>query len=172
MAVDHRPRDFDHLVLDAEPLVAYYLDEPGADVVEPFLLAIEDGELGGSISAVTAVEVYYACLRAVDGTDRDVSTDAAAEQRVADYLDTLRMNDVEIVPVDGIDVTTGVIKANHSIAIGDAFALGTAYDSHADHDGSVALLVGADDDYDPFVADHAATDGIDLTVFRFRDHAP
>ena len=58
----------DAVVFDAEPLVAYFCDEPGSDTVETYVDAIE-GPADGYISAVTLAEVHYV-VRAIGGEDR------------------------------------------------------------------------------------------------------
>jgi len=48
---------------DAEPLIAYYWDEPGSDDVGAIIDHVEDGELKGTVNTVTCTEVRYVCGR-------------------------------------------------------------------------------------------------------------
>ncbi|MFC7157882.1 PIN domain-containing protein [Halomarina halobia] len=117
------------IVFDAEPLVAYFCDEPGSDTVQTYVEAVT-GSSDGYLSAVTFTEVHYV-VRAIDGEERaDVVADVIEETgiRRVDTAETWRQ--------------AAEFKYRYSPALGDAFALATAA-----HVGGV-LLVGADDDYD------------------------
>ena len=130
----------DTVVFDAEPLVAYFCDEPGSDTVETFVNAIE-GPADGYISAVTLAEVHYV-VRAIGGEDR---ADAVIEV----------LDESGIRRVDAAETWRRAAEFKHSRspALGDAFALAAAARTDA------TLLVGADDDYD---------DVADVPVVRFR----
>ena len=119
----------DAVVFDAEPLVAYFCDEPGSDTVETYVDAIE-GPADGYISAVTLAEVHY-MVRAIGGEDR---ADAVIE--VLDESGIRRVDTAETWR------RAAEFKYRRSPALGDAFALATAVQTDA------TLLVGADDDYD------------------------
>ena len=119
----------DAVVFDAEPLVAYFCDEPGSDTVETYVDAIE-GPADGYISAVTLAEVHYV-VRAIGGEDR---ADAVIE--VLDESGIRRVDTAETWR------RAAEFKYRRSPALGDAFALATAVQTDA------TLLVGADDDYD------------------------
>jgi len=130
----------ERIVFDAEPLVAYFCDEPGSDTVERYVAAVE-GAADGYISAVTLAEVQYV-VRAIDGDGRaDTVVDVLAESGI-------RQVDTEETWRHAADC-----KFRYSPALGDAFALGTAV--HVDG----TLLVGADDDFDAIT---------DVPVVRFR----
>ena len=134
------PDALDAVVFDAEPLVAYFCDEPGSDVVETYLRAVTGG-VDGYVSAVNLAEVHYV-VRAIDGVDRaDGIVDVLEESgiRRIDTADTWR--------------AAADLKGRSSPALGDAFALATAR-----HVGGL-LLAGADDDYD---------DVTDVPIERFR----
>ena len=130
----------DAVVFDAEPLVAYFCDEPGSDTVETYVDAIE-GPADGYISAVTLAEVHYV-VRAIGGEDR---ADAVIEV----------LDESGIRRVDAAETWRRAVEFKHrrSPALGDAFALATAARTDA------TLLVGADDDYD---------DVAEVPVVRFR----
>ncbi|AWB28377.1 PIN domain-containing protein [Halococcoides cellulosivorans] len=119
----------DTVVFDAEPLVAYFCDEPGSDTVERYVTAVE-GAVDGYISAVTLAEVHYV-VRAIDGADR---ADAV--------VDVLEESGIRRVDTADVWRHAAEFKFHHAPSLGDAFALGTA----AQIDGT--LLVGADDDFD------------------------
>lgn len=123
------------VVFDAEPLIAYFCDEPGSDTVETYIDAVM-GPSDGYISAVTLAEVHY-IVRNIESEDRaDAVVDIIEETgiRRIDTTDTWRL--------------TAEFKHRYSPALGDAFALATAESV----DGM--LLVGADDDYDAISAVH------------------
>lgn len=128
------------IVFDAEPLVAYFCDEPGSDTVETYLEAVT-GAAGGYISAVNLTEIHYV-VRAVDGEPRaDAVVDVIDETGIKciDTADTWRL--------------AADYKHRHAPALGDAFALATA--KHVDG----LLLAGADSDYDEI-------DDVDIVRFR------
>lgn len=153
-SVPHSPDDFDQVIFDAEPLVAYYLDEPGADRIEQFLEAVEAGEIDGYMSPVTVSEVYYVC--------HDVSSSESAFA----FIDTLQTNGVEVASGESAMWFAGKAKAEHSIALGDAWTLGTGWLVASRNTGRTGILVGADEDYDEFIEDDSDDHS---TVFRFRD---
>jgi len=116
------------IVFDAEPLVAYFCNEPGSDTVETYVDAVE-GTADGYISAITLAEVHYV-VRAIDGRAR---ADAV--------VDVLEESGIRRVDTEGTWAPAAEFKFRHAPALGDAFALGTA--AHVDG----TLLVGADGDY-------------------------
>jgi predicted nucleic acid-binding protein len=118
----------DTIVFDAEPLVAYFCDEPGSDTVERYLEAVT-GAADGYISAVTLAEVHY-IVRAIDG-----------ERRADTVLDIIDETGITRVVSQKTWRTAADVKFEHTVALGDAFALATARAV----DGT--LLVGADGDY-------------------------
>lgn len=129
----------DHIVFDAEPLIAYYWDEPGSDAVEAVIDRVEDGELKGSINTVTCTEVRYVC-----GRD-DPQTAGAYVTRIRDWFDVVTAEDVWESAAD--------YKRDYSVALGDAFTLATAVVKEA------TAYTGADDDFDE----------VDVVVKRFRE---
>jgi predicted nucleic acid-binding protein len=132
------------VVFDAEPLVAYFCDEPGSDTVETYVEAVEHGA-DGYISVVNLAEVHYV-VRAIDGRDR-----AAA------VVDVLGESGIRRVDTAETWADAATFKYRYSPALGDAFALATTV--HVDG----TLLAGADDDYD---------DVSDVPVVRFRTETP
>ncbi len=128
------------IVFDAEPLVAYFCDEPGSDTVETYVDAAEGGA-DGYISAINLAEVHY-IVRAIDGKER---ADAV--------VDVLGESGIRRVDTERTWSSAAEFKFRYAPALGDAFALGTA--AHVDG----TLLVGADGDYD---------DVTDVPITRFR----
>lgn len=128
------------IVFDAEPLIAYFCDEPGSDTVETYVEAVE-GTSDGYISAVNLAEVHYV-VRAIDG-----------ETRADAVMDVLAESGIRRVDTEETWSAAADFKYRYAPALGDAFALATA----ATLDGT--LLAGADDDYD---------DVTEVAVTRFR----
>jgi predicted nucleic acid-binding protein len=131
------------IVFDAEPLIAYFCNEPGSDTVEAYVGAVE-GAANGYISAIDLAEIHY-IVRAIDGDER---ADAV--------VDVLEESGIRRVDTERIWRVAADFKFRYAPALGDAFALGTAV--HVDG----TLLVGADDDY------NAVTE---VPITQFRDDA-
>lgn len=128
------------IVFDAEPLVAYFCDEPGSDTVETYIDAVM-GSSEGYISSVNVAEVHY-IVRAIEGEERADAVIKVIEEtgfRHVDTAETWRF--------------AADFKYRHSPALGDAFALATAKSVEG------LLLVGADEDYD---------DITEIPIERFR----
>jgi len=131
----------DELVFDAEPLIAYYWDERGADAVDRQLERLEEGTVRGAISTVTCTEVRYV----VDRDDPD---------RAAAYVDRLR-NWLTVVDAERVWDRAARFKLEHAVALGDAYTLATAAELGA------TAFVGADAEYDGIEA---------VEIERFRSH--
>lgn len=123
------------LVLDAEPAIAYVLDETGAETVENVFEKIRSGTISGLMCAATAAEVHYVVAR------------EATESKADEFLGFVRNIGIDYYTVAEILSAASRFKREYGVALGDAFALGTAAENGA------TLLVGADDDYDPIEAD-------------------
>lgn len=130
------------IVFDAEPLVAFFCDEPGSDTVETHLDAVERGA-DGYVSAVNLAEVHYV-VRAIGD-----------ESRADGVVATLEESGIRRIDTAETWALAAEFKYRHAPALGDAFALGTAK-----HTGAT-LLAGADGDFD-------AVD--DVSIVRFREH--
>ncbi len=116
------------IVFDAEPLIAFYGDEPGSDRVGSRVRAVETGEQTGLINAVNCTEIHYVVRR-----DDPVRAD--------EYLSRIR-NWCRVIDAESVWADASRFKHRYGCALGDAFALATAYD----HGGTA--FVGADDDFD------------------------
>ena len=100
-------------VFNAEPLIAYFCDEPGSDTVERYVETVE-GAADDYISAVNLAEAHYV-VRAIDGEARaDVVVDVLAESGIR-HVDTAETWSA-----------AADFKARYAPALGDAFALATA----------------------------------------------
>jgi predicted nucleic acid-binding protein len=127
------------VVFDAEPLIAYYWNEPGSDAVEAIIDRVEDGQLNGAVNTVTCTEVRYVC-----GRD-DPETAQAYVTRLRNWCD--------VVSADAVWELAADYKREYDVALGDAFTLATAASKDA------TAYTGADDDFDD----------VDVAVKRFRE---
>jgi predicted nucleic acid-binding protein len=132
----------DHIVFDAEPLIAHADDEPGSDVVEEYLDAVAVEDATGYVSCVNLAEIRYTIARKYDRTTAD------------EYLDWLTDLGIDPVDVDEAWMAASDYALKYNPALGDSLALATAEHVEA------ALLIGGDDDYDGIT---------DVPTERFRD---
>jgi ribonuclease VapC len=100
---------------DSEAILAFYLDEEGADVMEECLVQVQSGAVEGCINIINLTEIYYILSR--------VSPDLAEETERK-----MRLLGLKVVPVDddGLWREAARIKAKHSLSLADAFAVATA----------------------------------------------
>ena len=117
-------------VIDTEAILAFYLDEPGADKMEDLLQKSLAGSLECFVNVVNLSEFYYIVARR--------SKKAADEKEK-----NLRNYAVKIVPVDDNSLwkEAAQLKASHSLSLGDAFAAATAKVLKAD------LVAGFDKEF-------------------------
>lgn len=127
------------IVFDAEPLIAFYGDEPGSDSVEARIRAVETGDRKGFVSTVTCTEIHYVVRR----DDR---------RRADEYLSRIR-NWFRVIDAGAVWEDASFFKHRYGVALGDAFTLAAAHD----RDGTA--FVGADDDFD---------DVTEVEIERFR----
>ena len=115
---------------DSEAILAFYLDEEGAEVVEDCLERVQSGEAEGCINIINLTEIYYILSR--------VSPELAEETEKK-----LRLLGLKVVPVEdnGLWREAARVKAKHSLSLADAFAVATAetYKSK--------LVVGSDEEF-------------------------
>ncbi len=117
-------------VIDTEAILAFYLDESGADKIEELLRRSLAGSLECFLNVVNLSELYYILAR--------------RSKKVADEKEkNLRSYGVKIVPVDDDSLwrEAARIKASHSLSLGDAFAAATAKVLRAD------LVIGFDKEF-------------------------
>jgi len=129
----------DAIVIDAEPLVAYYWDEPGAEDVEAVIDDVERGNVRGWINTVTCTEVRYVC-----GRD-DPEKSRQYVSRIREWFG--------VVTAEDVWESAAACKRAHPVALGDAFTIATAIEKDA------VAYCGGDDDFD----------SIDVDVRRFRE---
>lgn len=141
------------VVFDAEPLLAFSFDEPGAGEVERWLDQVYDGERDGYVSTINLAEFRYIAVR-----------ESSVEQADA-HINDLRDMGVTEYNIDGLWKYASDLKAAYSPSLGDAYAVAAAKDLDNDRERNVTLLVGADDDYDVFEEREDFTHIIE----RFRD---
>jgi len=140
------------VVFDTEPLIAFAFDEPGAEAVEHVLDDVYDGDIDGYVTTVNLAEFRYVATRKASAEEADA------------HIDDLKAMGVTECGVDDRWESVSELKARHSLALGDAYAVAAA--AEEDTKGStVSLLVGADDDYDVLEEDEAFAHLIE----RFRD---
>jgi len=100
-------------VLDSWALLAFFQDEPAAEMVEQLLAKAESGRLSLLLSVVNWGEIYYSTMRKVSRE--------AAERTVGSIAEM----PVEIVPV-GDDLVlvrqAAIYKATKKLSYADAFA--------------------------------------------------
>ncbi len=125
------------VVFDAEPLLAFSFDEPGAGTVERWLDRVYDGDVDGYIATINLAEFRYIAIRETSVAQAD------------SHINTFRDMGLREVSIDSLWSVASELKAAYSPSIGDAYAAAAA--TTLDEEGqNVTLLVGADDDYDVF----------------------
>lgn len=122
------------VVFDAEPLIAYALDERGSDRVDAYLEGAYDGSIEATVNVLQLLETHYVLSRLVDPEEVDT---------FVDHLDRIGVGRVS---VERCWQRASTFKRTVNPSLGDAVALATA----ADVDGT--LLAGADVDFDPVEA--------------------
>ena len=128
------------VVFDAEPLVAFAFDGPGAETVEAWLGRVYDGDRAGYVATVTLAEVRYVAAR------------KATVERADTHIRRLRELGVQPYDIDGLWQSASTLKAEYTLSVGDAYAVAAAA-ALGDKRERVTLLVGGDDDFDAFEAD-------------------
>jgi ribonuclease VapC len=118
------------LTFDSEPLIAYFLGEPGGEIVKDFLFRIQRKEAEGSINVINLAEVYYILYR--------LNPSGAEESCRA-----LSSFGLTIFPIEDDDLwrDAAKIKARHTLSLADAFAVATAEKQKS------TLVIGSDKDY-------------------------
>ena len=122
------------VVFDAEPLLAFAFDEPGAEAVEEWLDRVYDGDRAGYVATITLAEVRYIAARKASPEEADAHIRRLRELGLTEY----EINDCW--------QTASELKRKYALAVGDAYAVAAAVDLDADEE--VTLLVGADNDFD------------------------
>lgn len=142
------------VVFDAEPLIAFAFDEPGADAVEDVLDDVYDGEIDGCVTTINLAEFRYIAAR------------LSSPERADAHITDLKEIGVTEYKIDGLWELASDLKATYSPSLGDAYAVAAAKEEDTNGNG-VTLLVGADDDYDDFEEE----EGFKNLIERFRDES-
>ncbi|SIR85106.1 Predicted nucleic acid-binding protein, contains PIN domain [Haladaptatus litoreus] len=142
------------VVFDAEPLLAFSFDEPGAAEVEHWLNRVYDSEIDGYVTTVNLAEFRYISARQTSATAADA------------HINDLREMGVTECGIDDLWKSASDLKASYSPSLGDAYAVAAAKAIDTDDEQNVTLLVGADDDYDVF----EETAGFSHLIERFRNN--
>jgi predicted nucleic acid-binding protein len=142
------------VLFDAEPLLAFAFDEPGADAVEGMLEDVYDGDVDGCVTTVNLAEFRYVAARL-----------RSAERADAHIADLERLGVAEY-GIDGVWRRASNVKAEHGLPLGDAYAVAAAEAEDAAGNG-VTLVVGADDDYDEL----EGTEEFGHLIERFREES-
>jgi len=140
------------VVFDAEPLLAFAFDEPGAGAVEGWLDRVYDTEIDGYVTTINLAEFRYVAIR------------RTTVQRADAHIDDLWAMGVTEYGIDGLWESASALKATQAPSIGDSYAVAAARELGDERATEVTLLVGADDDYDAFEGADAG-----YSIERFRD---
>jgi predicted nucleic acid-binding protein len=108
-------------VLDSYALMAFFEDEPGADLVRGLLLKAEESDLKLLMSVVNLGEVWYSIAR--------TTSPETADQ----YIHEINGMSIDIVDADWqLTRQAAVFKASGNIAYGDCFAAALAKNRKAE----------------------------------------
>ena len=120
----------ERLTFDSEPLLAYFLGEPGGEIVKGLLFRIQRKEAEGFINVINLTEVYYILYRL---------NPSGAEESCR----LLSSFGLAILPIEDDDLwrDAAKIKAQRSLSLADAFAVATAEKQKS------TLVIGSDKEY-------------------------
>ena len=108
-------------VLDSYALMAFFEDEPGADLVRDLILKAEENKVSLLISVVNLGEVWYSIAR--------TNSPELADQ----YIGEVKGMAIEIVDVDWtLTRQAANFKVNGNISYGDCFAAALAKSRRAE----------------------------------------
>ena len=120
-------------VLDSYALLAFFRDEPGADIVEKLLNEAAEDKHELYITAVNAGEVYYISYR----------KDGAAKADLA--WEALKKFPLHVIDVDlHFSLAAAKIKAGNKLSYADAFAAALTIQKKA-------TLITGDDEFDSLI---------------------
>jgi predicted nucleic acid-binding protein len=102
-------------VLDSYALLAFFRDEPGADLVRDLILKAEENKVTLYISVVNLGEVWYSIAR--------TNSPEIADQ----YINTITGMAIEVIEADWqLTRQAALFKANGNISYADCFAAALA----------------------------------------------
>jgi len=118
-------------VLDSYALMAFFGDEPGADIVRDLILKAEENKVSLAMCVVNLGEIWYSIAR--------TNTPEVADQ----YIGEIRGMAIEIVDVDWqLTRQAAVFKKEGNISYADCFAAALAKNRRAE-------LVTGDGEFKP-----------------------
>lgn len=104
-----------NIVLDSYAILKFLQDEAGADKVEAFLTASQEGKIRVFMSEINLGEIYYIIMK-------KMGLDPARE-----FLEYFHSLPVERVAVSwDIIASASEVKGNHPLSYADCFAVATA----------------------------------------------
>lgn len=102
-------------ILDAFALLAFFRDEPGAQLVEDIILDAQDGKVELSISVVNLGEVFYSISR------------SDSLEKAGMYIKQIQSMPIEIVDADWeLTRQASLYKTKGNISYADCFAAALA----------------------------------------------
>lgn len=102
-------------ILDSYALMAFFEDEPGAEMVERILTQAENGKAVLLMSVVNWGEVYYSIYR------------SKGKERAEESLLIIEQLPIKVIEVDrDVMYQAAGLKANHAVALGDCMAAALA----------------------------------------------
>jgi predicted nucleic acid-binding protein len=102
-------------VLDSYALIAYFNDEPGAEIVRKVLLSAKQDRTELFISVINVGEIYYTVSR------------ERGNNKAEEALSIIDQLPVEIIDADRyLTIRAARLKSSHSIAYADCFATALA----------------------------------------------
>ena len=104
------------IVFDAHAILKFSQDEDGADKVEEYLIASQQGTLKAYMSEINLGEVYYKTIRRL------------GLESAKYYLEQFLELPIEVIsPSSEIIMRASEIKAEYAISYADCFAVATAF---------------------------------------------
>ena len=104
------------IVFDAHAILKFSQDEDGADKVEEYLIASQQGTLKAYMSEINLGEVYYKTIRRL------------GLEPAKYYLEQFLELPIEVIsPSSEIIMRASEIKAEYAISYADCFAVATAF---------------------------------------------
>jgi len=102
-------------VLDAFAVLAFFHDEPGAQLVEEMILQAQDGKMELAICVVNLGEVYYSIAR------------SSFREEAEDYIQQIQSMPIQIVDVDWeLTRLAAQFKTSGNISYADCYAAALA----------------------------------------------
>jgi predicted nucleic acid-binding protein len=108
-------------ILDAIAVLAFFHDEPGAQLVEDMILQAQDGKLELAMCVINLGEVYYSIAR------------SRSQQEAESYVQQIQSLPIEIVDVDWeLTRLAAQFKTGGNISYADCYAAALAKSCNGD----------------------------------------